>query len=70
MFRSLEIAGPEEYRLDDLTATLLAASGDQRDVISDVHSPFFSAVFEERTLLPATTAPRGHVTLAQWLLQD
>ncbi|MFD7401939.1 SDR family oxidoreductase [Streptomyces sp. NPDC059866] len=63
----LQVAGPEEHRLDDLAAKLLAARGDLRDVVADVHAPFFGAEIGERALLPAPDAHVGHETFAQWL---
>ncbi|MGP4052023.1 SDR family oxidoreductase [Streptomyces sp. 2A115] len=67
LFDVLEVAGPEEYRLDDLTAKLLAARGDLREVVTDTHAPFFGAVLGERTLLPRTDAHLAHETVARWL---
>ncbi|MEU9287650.1 NAD(P)H-binding protein [Streptomyces sp. NPDC048275] len=69
LFGVLEIAGPEEYRLDDLTAKLLAARGDLRGVVTDAHAPFFGTMVGERSLLPRTTAHPGHETLTQWLVR-
>lgn len=67
LFGVLEVAGPEEHRLDDLTAKLLAARGYLRDVVADAHAPFFGATLGERTLLPGADARLGHGTFAQWL---
>ncbi|AVH60616.1 MULTISPECIES: SDR family oxidoreductase [Streptomyces] len=67
LFGTVEVAGPEEYRLDDLTAMLLAAKGGVRDVVTDAHAQFFGAETRERTLLPETPAHVGHRTFAQWL---
>ncbi|WP_328890920.1 SDR family oxidoreductase [Streptomyces sp. NBC_00316] len=67
LFGALEVAGPEEYRLDVLTAKLLAARGDLRGVIADPRAPFFGAVLGERALLPGPAAHLGDRTLARWL---
>ncbi|GGJ61311.1 SDR family oxidoreductase [Streptomyces brasiliensis] len=67
LYGVLEIAGPEEYRLDDLVAKLQAARGDLRGVVTDARAPFFGALVAERSLLPRTAAHAGHETLAQWL---
>lgn len=67
LFGTLEVAGPQEYRLDELTAKLMASQGDLRDVVADAHAPFFGAVPGERTLLPRADARRGHSMFAQWL---
>ncbi|MFS4091030.1 SDR family oxidoreductase [Streptomyces sp. AF1A] len=66
----LEVAGPQEHRLDDLTGKLLAARGRMREVVADAHAPFFGVVLGERTLLPGANARLGHTTFAQWLEQD
>lgn len=67
LFGALEVCGPEEFRLDDLTAKLLAARGDLRDVVTDPRAPFFGAVLGERTLLPQPDAQVVHGTVAEWL---
>ncbi|PSM37591.1 hypothetical protein C6Y14_41225 [Streptomyces dioscori] len=67
LFGVLEVAGPEEHRLDDLTAKLLAARGALREVVSDPRAPFFGALLEERTLLPGADAQLGHGSVDRWL---
>ncbi|MFJ9711294.1 hypothetical protein [Streptomyces sp. NPDC101234] len=63
----MEVAGPEEHRLDDLTAKLPAARGYLRDVVPDVHTPFFGARLDQRALLPGVDARLGHETFSEWL---
>jgi uncharacterized protein YbjT (DUF2867 family) len=67
LFGVLEVAGPDEGRLDELTAKLLAAQGDTRAVIADAHAPFFGVELQERTLLPEAGADLGHRTFTEWL---
>ncbi|WP_328498915.1 NAD(P)H-binding protein [Streptomyces sp. NBC_00414] len=67
LFGVLEVAGPEEHRLDDLTAKLLAARGASREVVSDPQAPFFGALLDERTLLPRADAHLGHGSVDRWL---
>ena len=69
LFGAVEVAGPQEYRLDDLIGKLLAARGDLRQVVVDAYAPFFGAVLEERSLLPAADAHLGHTMFTQWLEQ-
>ncbi|MEU9317259.1 SDR family oxidoreductase [Streptomyces sp. NPDC048295] len=66
-FGVLEVAGPEELRLDEAAAELLAVLGRTGPVVPDVRAPFFGAVLGERTLLPAPGAHLGHRTLTEWL---
>ncbi|MER5428416.1 NAD-dependent epimerase/dehydratase family protein [Streptomyces sp. NPDC002588] len=65
----LEVAGPEEYRLDDLTAKLLAAKGDATSVVSDPHARLFAAQVGKRALLPEPGAHICHTTFSAWLAQ-
>ncbi|MCX4766746.1 NAD(P)H-binding protein [Streptomyces sp. NBC_01275] len=67
LFGVLEVAGPEEHRLDDLTAKLLAARGYLWDVVSDAHTPFFGAMLGQRALQPGADAHLGHETFSEWL---
>lgn len=67
LFGTLEVASPEEFRLDELTAKLLAARGDVRDVVTDPGARLFGARIEERTLLPRSPARVGHETFTRWL---
>ncbi|GGS99736.1 SDR family oxidoreductase [Streptomyces chromofuscus] len=67
LFGVLEAAGPEEVRLDEVTAELLTALGRPGPVIADARAPFFGAVLEERALLPGPDAHVGHHTFTQWL---
>ena len=67
LFGVLEVAGPEEHRLDDLAAKLLAARGYMWDVVSDAHTPFFGAMLGQQALLPGADAHLGHETFSEWL---
>jgi uncharacterized protein YbjT (DUF2867 family) len=67
LFGVLEAAGPEELRLDDLTAELVTALGRTGRVVADARIPFFGALVTERTLLPGPDAHLGHHTFSQWL---
>ncbi|WP_399936911.1 SDR family oxidoreductase [Streptomyces sp. BBFR25] len=66
-FGVVETAGPEELRLEDVTAEVLGFLGRPGPVIADVGAPFFGAVLEERALLPGPDARLGHHTFTQWL---
>ncbi|MFF4354104.1 hypothetical protein [Streptomyces sp. NPDC001530] len=69
MFATLEVAGPEERHLDDLTAEVLTARRDKRVVVTDVHARYFGAEMGKRTLLPRAHAHIGHTTFTEWLTQ-
>jgi uncharacterized protein YbjT (DUF2867 family) len=48
----VEIAGPAQFRLDELIRVRLSASGDPREVITDPDAAYFGIKLGERALLP------------------
>jgi uncharacterized protein YbjT (DUF2867 family) len=50
--RIVEVAGPEQFRLDTLVTRALRAHGDRRAVVSDPRARYFGVALDERTLLP------------------
>src|SRR5579862_4755946 len=52
----VEIAGPEEFRVDELVRRRLAALKDSREVIADPRARYAGAELGERTLLPGKDA--------------
>jgi uncharacterized protein YbjT (DUF2867 family) len=63
----VEVAGPEQFRLDELVGRLLGAHGDQRRVVADPGARYFGAPLAERTLLPGTGALTGSTRFEDWL---
>jgi uncharacterized protein YbjT (DUF2867 family) len=63
----LEIAGPEQFRLDELVRERLRASNDRREVITDPHARYFGISPGERTLLPGSDARIGSTRFEDWL---
>jgi uncharacterized protein YbjT (DUF2867 family) len=54
--RTVDIAGPDQFRLDELIRGVLAARNDPRDVIVDPDARYFGIAPSERTLLPGDDA--------------
>ena len=52
----VEIAGPEQFRFDELVRRTLTDRGDPREVVTDPHARYFGAELEERSLVPAAGA--------------
>ena len=52
----VEIAGPEQFRLDELIRGALKARNDPREVITDPHARYYGIAVSERTLLPGDDA--------------
>ena len=63
----VEVAGPEQFRLDELIRDQLTAQNDPREVITDPEASYFGIRPSERTLLPGDDAVRGTTRLADWL---
>src|SRR5689334_21012343 len=52
----VEIAGPEQFRVDELVRQRLASLKDTREVVADPHARYDNAQVSERTLLPGKEA--------------
>jgi uncharacterized protein YbjT (DUF2867 family) len=65
----VEIAGPEQVRLDELIREGLKARQDPREVVADPQSRYFGAMLSERTLVPADNARLGEIRFQEWLNQ-
>jgi uncharacterized protein YbjT (DUF2867 family) len=66
---TVEVAGPEEFRLDELIREGLRAVNDQRKVIADPNALYFGARLSERTLVPGESARLGKTRFEDWLSQ-
>jgi uncharacterized protein YbjT (DUF2867 family) len=63
----VEVAGPEQFRLDDLIRRKLSVRGDPREVIGDPRARYFGAALSERTLLPGEDPALGEIRFVDWL---
>ncbi|WP_255637972.1 SDR family oxidoreductase [Amycolatopsis sp. DSM 110486] len=63
---TLEVAGPEQFRMDEFFHTALAARNDPREVVPDPHARYFGAELSEQTLVPAGPAILGEIRYADW----
>jgi uncharacterized protein YbjT (DUF2867 family) len=50
---TIEVAGPDQFPLDALARTVLAAKKDGRQVIADVHARYYGAELSDLTLTPS-----------------
>jgi len=64
---TLEIAGPEQFRLSELVQQYLSLKKDPRKVVADVNARYFGAVLNEETLLPSERAHFYPTTFDAWL---
>ena len=66
---TVEVAGPQPFRFDELIRQGLGARNDPRTVIADPHARYFGAELDERALIPAGDARLGEVRFEEWLSQ-
>jgi uncharacterized protein YbjT (DUF2867 family) len=64
---TVELAGPEAFRLDELARRVLEASEDRRQVTADVHARYFGAELDDRSLIPGDDARIASTRLEDWL---
>ena len=65
----VEIAGPEQFRLDELVRRRLASLKDPREVIADPNALYSGAKVSEKTLVPGNNAGLGETRFEAWLTQ-
>ena len=65
----VEIAGPEQFRVDELVRRRLALLKDLREVIADPNALYSGAKISEKTLLPGNNARLGETRFETWLTQ-
>ena len=62
----VDVAGPDEYRMDEFFRHALAARNDPREVVTDPHARYFGAELEDRNLVPAGDAVLGDIRYDDW----
>ncbi|WP_442574467.1 SDR family oxidoreductase [Microbacterium sp. F51-2R] len=62
-----EIAGPEQFGMDEWARRALTFRHDPRTVVRDDSAPYYGAQIEERTLVPVEGAWIFQTTLEEWL---
>ena len=66
---TVEVAGPQQFRFDELIRESLRARNDPREVVVDPHARYFGAELGERSLIPASDARLGEIRFQEWLNQ-
>jgi uncharacterized protein YbjT (DUF2867 family) len=66
---TVEVGGPEKFRLDELVQEGLAAWKDPRKVVADTNAPYYGILVTERTLVPENDAKLGKTRFETWLTQ-
>jgi uncharacterized protein YbjT (DUF2867 family) len=66
---TVDLAGPEQFRLDELVRLVLEADNDRRTVVTDPMARYFGAALSERSLLPGPGATLFTTTVESWLAE-
>jgi len=67
---TVELAGPERFRLDQLIQRYLASIRDPREVTTDPDARYFGAKLDELSLTPADNPRIGSTRFERWLDHD
>jgi uncharacterized protein YbjT (DUF2867 family) len=64
---TVEVAGPEKFRLDDLVRRVLRTKSDPRQVTGDTLAQYFGTELSDESLVPLTPPPRlGKTRFEAW----
>jgi uncharacterized protein YbjT (DUF2867 family) len=64
---TIEIAGPEQIRQDELVRQFLSATGDSRKVIADARARYYGLEVNDQSLVPGRNPRIGPTRFAEWL---
>ncbi len=64
---TVELAGPEPIRLDELVRRFLSANRDARKVTTDVHARYFGIAVNDQSLTPGDNPRIGPTRFEDWL---
>jgi uncharacterized protein YbjT (DUF2867 family) len=65
----VEIAGPKQFRVDELVRRRLATLNDSREVIADLNARYSGAKISEKTLVPENKVLLGETSFETWVTQ-
>ena len=67
---TVEVAGPEQFGLDELIRKGLSFRGDPREVVTDPTARYFNATLQDGELLPGSEATIYNTRFEEWLNQQ
>src|SRR5215470_2564857 len=66
---TVEIGGPEQFRVDELVHRRLESLKDPREVVADPNALYSGAKLSEKTLVPGSNARLGQTRFETWLTE-
>src|SRR5437879_2649789 len=67
---TVDLAGPEPIKQDDLVRQFLSATGDARTVITDPKALYYGIAVDDRSLTPGDNPRLGPTCFADWLAKS
>jgi uncharacterized protein YbjT (DUF2867 family) len=67
---TVDLAGPEPIRQDDLVRQFLTATGDARTVITDPKALYYGISVNDQSLTPGDNPRLGPTRFADWLSRN
>jgi uncharacterized protein YbjT (DUF2867 family) len=67
---TVEVAGPDPIRQDDLVRQFLKATGDARAVITDPKALYYGITVNDQSLTPGDNPRLGKIRFEDWLRQS
>lgn len=67
---TVDLAGPEPIRQDELVRQFLKATGDARTVVTDPKALYYGIAVDDRSLMPDNKPRLGSIRFAEWLAKS
>jgi uncharacterized protein YbjT (DUF2867 family) len=67
---TVDLAGPEPIRMDELVRRFLSANSDSRKVTTDVHALYFGTELNDQSLTPGANPRLGPTLFGEWLARS
>lgn len=64
---TIEVAGPDKIPMDEIVRKYLATMQDTKEVVTDIHAPYFGIEINDQSLTPADNARIGTLHYADWI---
>ena len=67
---TIDIAGPEKVRMNDIVGRYMSLTGDTRAVVADPHALYFGAEIDDQSLVPLGKVRLGATRFEDWFSQS
>ena len=67
---TVEIAGPDPIRQDELVRQFLSSTGDARTVVTDINARYYGLEVNDQSLVPSDRPRLGSIHFAEWLSRN